>query len=67
MQIGGPLRYGEKHDVRSPDYDDWKLKWRSFILESFIRKQSVEISSMGIRVDEQALINQLNLAKNEEQ
>ena len=25
MQIGGPLRYEEKHDVRSPDYDDWKL------------------------------------------
>ena len=65
MQIGGRLRSGQKHDVRSPDYDDWKLNG-DLLFWNPLLEQSVEISSMGIRVDEQALINQLNLAKNEE-
>lgn len=50
MQIGGPLRYGERHDVRSPDYDDWKLN-EDLLFWNPLLEQSVEISFMGIRVD----------------
>ena len=58
MQIGGKMRSGFKHDGRSPDYDDWKLNgdiitWYPPLGCAF------ELSSMGIRVDEIALIEQL--------
>ncbi|MBR5490929.1 MAG: aspartate--ammonia ligase [Oscillospiraceae bacterium] len=59
--IGGRLRSGEKHDGRSPDYDDWQLNgdilfWNDLLGCSF------EISSMGIRVDPESLDRQLTEA-----
>jgi aspartate--ammonia ligase len=61
MQIGDKLLSGEKHDGRSPDYDDWKLNgdilfWYPTLNCAF------ELSSMGIRVDEDALLYQLEQA-----
>ena len=61
MQIGGALRSGEKHDGRAPDYDDWSLN--GDILFYFpLLERAVEVSSMGIRVDEEALRRQLAIA-----
>ncbi|MBR1758471.1 MAG: aspartate--ammonia ligase [Lachnospiraceae bacterium] len=58
MQIGDLLSNGEKHDGRAPDYDDWSLN--GDILFWFEPLQcALEISSMGIRVDEKALEEQL--------
>ncbi|MBT2654615.1 aspartate--ammonia ligase [Bacillus sp. ISL-18] len=65
MKIGGKLRSGEKHDGRSPDYDDWNLNG-DIVLWYPILERSLEISSMGIRVDEQALLNQLKQANLED-
>jgi aspartate--ammonia ligase len=61
MGIGGRLRSGQKHDGRSPDYDDWTLNG-DILFWYPVMERSVEISSMGIRVDEKALIQQLKLA-----
>ena len=61
MQIGGELRSGNKHDGRAPDYDDWTLNG-DIILWSDVLSCAVEISSMGIRVDEAALDWQLRKA-----
>ncbi len=61
MQIGGILTSGEKHDGRSPDYDDWNLNGDILFWYPLLDK-AVELSSMGIRVDAEALDNQLNLA-----
>jgi aspartate--ammonia ligase len=69
MGIGGRLSNGEKHDGRAPDYDDWStiaenglqglngdiLIWYPVLGRSF------ELSSMGIRVDREALLRQLEL------
>jgi aspartate--ammonia ligase len=69
MGVGGPLGDGEKHDGRAPDYDDWStigedglpglngdiLVWNSLL------EQSMELSSMGIRVDKTALLRQLEM------
>lgn len=61
MQIGDKLANGEPHDGRAPDYDDWKLN--GDILFWFDTLQcALEISSMGIRVDEKALEEQLKKA-----
>ena len=57
-QIGGKLRSGQKHDGRSPDYDDWKLNG-DIILWNDVLQDAFEISSMGIRVDAEAMHNQL--------
>ncbi|MEE3362994.1 MAG: aspartate--ammonia ligase [Anaerovoracaceae bacterium] len=57
-QIGGRLRSGEKHDGRAPDYDDWKLNG-DILLWSDILQSAFEISSMGIRVDENSMKEQL--------
>lgn len=58
MKIGDKLTGGEPHDGRAPDYDDWNLN--GDILFWFDHLQcALEISSMGIRVDEQALDDQL--------
>jgi aspartate--ammonia ligase len=65
MQIGGELQSGEKHDGRSPDYDDWTLNG-DIIFWYPLLEQSVEVSSMGIRVDEEALKKQLKISKMEE-
>jgi aspartate--ammonia ligase len=65
MQIGGMLRSGEKHDGRSPDYDDWSLNG-DILFWNPILERAFEVSSMGIRVDEETLLKQLKLANNEE-
>jgi aspartate--ammonia ligase len=65
MQIGGQLLSGEKHDGRSPDYDDWSLNG-DIIFWYPLLEQAVEVSSMGIRVDEEALKKQLKISKTEE-
>ena len=60
-KIGGTLKSGEKHDGRAPDYDDWELNG-DIILWNDILKHAFEISSMGIRVDEEAMERQLSSA-----
>lgn len=71
--IGGKLSNGEKHDLRAPDYDDWSsvndmgkeglngdiLIWNPVLKSAF------EISSMGIRVDQEALIRQVKITGDE--
>jgi len=59
--IGGKLRSGEKHDGRSPDYDDWDLNG-DILLWNDLLGCSFEISSMGIRVDPESLDRQLKEA-----
>ena len=59
--IGGALKSGQKHDGRSPDYDDWTLNgdilfWNDLLGCAF------ELSSMGIRVDPESLDRQLTIA-----
>ena len=61
MQIGGNLKSGKPHDGRSPDYDDWKLDGDLLIYDKVIDK-TIEISSMGVRVDEESLKEQLEKA-----
>lgn len=65
MKIGGVLKSGEKHDGRAPDYDDWELNG-DIILWNEVLDRAYEISSMGIRVDEEAMAKQLALAGAEE-
>lgn len=74
MGIGGKLEDGKEHDLRAPDYDDWTtpnqdgfyglngdlLVWNSIL------DRSVELSSMGVRVDKKALLHQLALTGQEE-
>ena len=69
MGIGGKLSNGKEHDLRAPDYDDWTtpnedgflglngdlLIWYPTL------NRSIELSSMGIRVDKEALLRQLQL------
>ena len=57
-QIGGKLKNGGKHDGRAPDYDDWTLNG-DIVLYYPLLDCPFEISSMGIRVDEDALLSQL--------
>lgn len=65
MQIGDVLKGGEPHDGRAPDYDDWSLNGDIlFWYEPLCC--ALEISSMGIRVDETALASQLKKAHCEE-
>jgi aspartate--ammonia ligase len=61
MQIGGALTSGEKHDGRAPDYDDWTLNG-DILFWYPVLERAVELSSMGIRVDEKALQKQLKLS-----
>lgn len=72
--IGGKLADGKKHDGRAPDYDDWSsvaedgrvglngdiLIWYPVLGRSF------ELSSMGIRVDEESLLRQLKIEDKED-
>ncbi len=74
MGIGGKLEDGEPHDLRAPDYDDWSTPNE----EGFIGlngdlliwyptlERSIELSSMGIRVDRDALLRQLALQGKED-
>lgn len=58
MKIGSHLSNGEKHDGRAPDYDDWQLNGDILFWYEPLQ-QALEISSMGVRVDEKALHEQL--------
>ena len=64
-QIGGNLKSGKPHDGRAPDYDDWQLNG-DIIVYYPVLDIALELSSMGIRVDEEALKRQLALAGCEE-
>lgn len=58
MQIGDILESGQKHDGRAPDYDDWSLNG-DIVFWNPLLQRAFELSSMGIRVDEDSLIKQL--------
>lgn len=70
--IGANLSNGKPHDLRAPDYDDWSTideQGKSglnadIIIWDELRQDAMEISSMGIRVDEKALLHQLTICKN---
>lgn len=57
-QIGGELSNGEKHDGRAPDYDDWSLNG-DFLFWNEVHGCAIELSSMGIRVNEEVLYSQM--------
>lgn len=61
MQIGDVLENGERHDGRAPDYDDWALN-ADIIVYYPVLDIALELSSMGIRVDEKSLAEQLKKA-----
>ncbi|MBO4776601.1 MAG: aspartate--ammonia ligase, partial [Lachnospiraceae bacterium] len=65
MQIGDDLANGEPHDGRAPDYDDWKLNGDILVYYPILGG-SLELSSMGIRVDEDSLVYQLKKSGCEE-
>lgn len=72
--IGNPLENGEPHDGRAPDYDDWSSENEAgyiglngdIILWDSTLGQAFEVSSMGIRVDEEAMKRQLKIRGCEE-
>jgi aspartate--ammonia ligase len=64
-QIGHELRSGQKHDARSPDYDDWNLNGDLLLWYPPLGR-AIEMTSMGIRVDEKILLEQLKLARQEQ-
>ena len=74
MGIGGKLSDGKPHDGRAPDYDDWSTPNSDgyyglngdIMIWYPILGRSVELSSMGIRVDKEALLRQLKLTGKEE-
>ena len=61
MHIGDDLINGQPHDLRAPDYDDWKLNG-DLLFYHEVLDLALEISSMGIRVDSNSLIYQLEKA-----
>jgi len=65
MKIGGKLSSGEKHDGRAPDYDDWDLNG-DIIFNYPLLGIGLELSSMGIRVDEKSLDEQLKISNCED-
>ena len=60
-QIGKTLASGQRHDGRAPDYDDWELNG-DIIVYYPVLDIALELSSMGIRVDEEALAKKLKLS-----
>lgn len=72
--IGGKLSNGEPHDGRAPDYDDWTTEGEpqryglngDILIWYPVLDRAVELSSMGIRVDREALERQLELSGQEE-
>ena len=64
-QIGGALKSGIKHDGRAPDYDDWSLNG-DLLFWNEVLSEPIEISSMGIRVDADALARQLKITGDED-
>ncbi len=65
MKIGDKLANGEPHDGRAPDYDDWELN-ADILVYYPVLDIALELSSMGIRVDEKSLASQLKKAGCEE-
>ncbi len=65
MQVGDKLNSGEPHDMRAPDYDDWKLNG-DLLFWSDTLEREMELSSMGIRVDAKSLDEQLIKANADE-
>lgn len=65
MQIGGALKSGIPHGHRAPDYDDWSLNG-DLIFWNEVLGIPFEVSSMGVRVDKEALLSQLHTAGCEE-
>ena len=61
MQIGKTLKSGNRHDGRAPDYDDWSLNG-DLLFYNEVLGNSLEISSMGIRVNKESLISQLEIS-----
>lgn len=61
LQIGDVLNHGEPHDNRAPDYDDWALNGDLLFWHDTL-ECAMELSSMGIRVDSDALMDQLEKA-----
>ena len=61
MQIGDTMENGEPHDGRAPDYDDWSLN-ADIVVYYPVLDTALELSSMGIRVDKTALLEQLQKA-----
>ena len=74
MGIGGKLSNGEEHDLRAPDYDDWTTPNEDgykglngdLLIWYPVLNRSIELSSMGIRVDKEALLRQLKLTGKED-
>ena len=72
--IGYPLSNGKPHGMRAPDYDDWSTENHNgchglngdIIVWDRVRNDSLELSSMGIRVDAEALVRQLDMKGAEE-
>ena len=62
--IGKKLSDGKSHDQRASDYDDWNLNGDLLYYDELL-DCPIEISSMGIRVDENSLAEQLKLANEE--
>lgn len=63
--IGAPLTSGMPHDKRAPDYDDWNLNGDLLYWDDTLN-MALEISSMGIRVDKDSLMYQLDMSGCEE-
>jgi aspartate--ammonia ligase len=71
--IGGELPSGKIHDGRAPDYDDWTTETVNgykglngdIVIWNPVLQSSFEISSMGIRVDKEVLLHQLQLTNTE--
>ena len=61
MQIGDKLKSGMPHDGRAPDYDDWKLNGDLLVYYPIL-DCALELSSMGIRVDRESLLDQCTKA-----
>lgn len=72
--IGGELPNGEVHDGRAPDYDDWTTETGNgykglngdIVVWNPVLQSAFELSSMGIRVDEETMLKQLQIAGKEE-
>lgn len=64
MQIGGSLKNGMPHDGRAADYDDWRLNGDILVYYQEL-DIALELSSMGIRVDEESIMKQLKWKKEE--
>lgn len=65
MKIGGALESGKPHDGRAPDYDDWNLNGDILVWYPVLNR-AMEISSMGIRVNQESLDYQLKISGCEE-